>query len=782
MNPLKRFNLSTILTIPTLENRLSRCSTLTQFNQILSTMILTGFLNDAFASSKLLAFSTASDFIPIDYSVKIFDTLDMPSGLTYNAVMKAYVQRSCRLDKALGVLRNLLEKGERPDHYTYPVLIRGSAVLGGEFEGRELHCQVLRLGFGCDLYVVNTLINFYGVCGKMGDARKVFDESPVLDLVSWNSILEGYVKGMYLEEARTVFEAMPERSVNAENAMIGLLGKTGFVDEALRVFNCMREPNMISWSMMISCYVQGEMYVEALRAFEEMFRKGIGIDEVVVVSVFSACAHLCDVKVGLPVHGLVVKIGIESFVSLMNSLIHMYSSCGQIVAAQKLFESGYLLDQITWNSMISGYLKCGFVDKAREIFDSMPERDVVSWSAMISGYAQIDRFSEATALFNDMQVEGIRPDEPTLVSLLSACTRFVALDQGKWIHAYIKKNQVKVNAILGATLIDMYMKCGCVENAMEVFSGMEEKRVSSWNALIVGYAMNGMVENSLETFSEMNKFIEPNGITFLGVLGACRHMGLVEEGRSYFNSMVNVHKIEPTVKHYGCLVDLLGRAGMLKEAEETIMNMPISPDAATWGALLGACRKFRNNEMGERVGRKLIELQPNHDGFHVLLSNFLASNGNWDDVFKVRGAMAHHGVVKEPGLSSIEVNGVVHEFLAGDRTHSQIVDIENKLDEIFRRLKMEGYAPDMGEVLYDIDDEEKESNIFRHSEKLAIAFGLISTEQPTPIRIMKNLRICNDCHVAAKLISKVFDRVIVVRDRHRFHHFKKGSCSCLDYW
>uniref|UniRef100_A0A7N0ZYU8 DYW domain-containing protein n=1 Tax=Kalanchoe fedtschenkoi TaxID=63787 RepID=A0A7N0ZYU8_KALFE len=782
MNSLKRLNLSATLSVPTLDNLLlSRCCTFNQFNQILSTMLLTGFLNDGFASSRLLAFSTTSNFIPFDYSVKLFDSLDSPNGFTCNNLMKAYVQRRI-LDKALGVLKRLLDKGARPDHHTYPILVRGSAVAGKEFEGTELHSQVLRLGFGCDVYVVNTLINLYGVCGNMGDARKVFDGSPVLDLVSWNSILEGYVKKVDVEEARAVFEAMPERSVGASNSMIGLLGKMGFVEEACRVFSCMPEPDLISWSSLISCHVRHEMYEEALSAFQEMYRRGIVIDEVVVVSVLSACAHLRDVKVGQSVHGLVVKIGIEPFLSLMNTLIHMYSSCEEIVAAQKLFQSGYLSDQITWNSMITGYLKCGFVDRARGVFDSMPDKDVVSWSAMLSGYAQTDRFWEATLLFGDMQAGGIRPDETTLVSVVSACTRFVALDQGKWIHAYIKKNHVKVNAILGATLIDMYMKCGCVENALEVFNEMDEKGASSWNALIVGFAMNGFVEKSLETFVEMKKWVEPNGITFLGVLGACRHMGLVDEGRRYFNSMVNVHKIEPTVKHYGCLVDLLGRAGMLEEAEETIMNMPISPDAATWGALLAACRKFRNNEMGQRVGRKLIELQPNHDGFHVLLSNFLASNGNWDDVHKLRGTMAKQGVVKEPGLSSIEVSGVVHEFLAGDRTHSRIIDIEKMLDEIFRRLKMEGYAPDMNEVLYDIDDEEKESNIFRHSEKLAIAFGLIATQEATPIRVMKNLRICNDCHVAAKLISKVFDRDIVVRDRHRFHHFKKGSCSCMDYW
>ncbi|KAM7474339.1 hypothetical protein LguiB_021582 [Lonicera macranthoides] len=461
----------------------------------------------------------------------------------------------------------------------------------------------------------------------------------------------------------------------------------------------------------------------------------------------------------------------------------MYSIYGNIIAAQKLFYGSYHLDQISWNSMISGYLKCGAVEKARSLFDSMPKKDIVSWSAMISGYTQHDRFSETLAMFQDMLLEDIRPDETTLVSVISACTQLTALDQGKWIHAFIKKNGLRVNIILGTTLIDMYMKCGCVDNALEVFYGMEEKGVSSWNALILGFAMNGMVERSLDMFSEMKTCdVVPNDITFVAVLSACRHMGLVDEGRQHFDSMVRTHKIEPNIKHYGCMVDLFGRAGLLKEAEELIRDMPMAPDVATWGALLGACKKHGDNEMGERVGRKLIELQPDHDGFHVLLSNIYASKGNWSDVHEIRGIMMQQGVVKTPGCSMIEANGVVHEFLAGDKSHTQTNEIEDMLNEMAKRLKLLGYSPDTNEVSFDIDDEDKETTLFRHSEKIAIAFGLIATCPPTPIRIMKNLRICVDCHVVAKLVSKAFDREIVVRDRHRFHHFKQGSCSCMEYW
>lgn len=742
-------------------------------------MILTGFITDTFAASRLFKYSTDLD---IDYSIKIFRYVENPNGFIFNTMMRAFIQRNSP-QKALFLYKLMLNDNVGVDNYTYPLLVQASALRLSVFEGKLIHDHVVKVGFDSDVYVNNTLINMYAVCGHISDARKLFDVSPVLDLVSWNSILAGYVNAGNVEEAKYIYDKMPERNIIASNSMIVLFGRRGYVSEACRLFNQMPKKDLVSWSAMISCYEQNEMYEEALVMFMTMNDHKDMVDEVVVVSILSACAHLMDAKTGKSIHSLSVKIGIESYVNLQNALIHMYSSCGEIISAEKLFHAGYSLDLVSWNSMISGYWKCGSIEKARALFDIMTEKDIVSWSAMISGYAQNDHFSETLALFQEMQLYGIQPDETTLVSVISACTHLAALDQGRWIHAYIRKNGLKINVILGTTLIDMYMKLGCVESALEVFHGMEEKGVSTWNALILGFAMNGSVDKSLYTFSEMKKSsVVPNEITFMGVLGACRHMGLVDEGHRHFNSMIQEHSIEPNIKHYGCMVDLLGRAGMLKEAEKLIETMPMSPDVATWGALLAACKKHGNHEMGERIGRKLVELQPDHDGFHVLLSNIHASKGNWDHVLEVRGMMMQRGVVKVPGCSMIEANGIVHEFLAGDKTHPQMNEIEDMLDEMSKRLKIEGYAPNTHEVSLDIDEEEKESTLFRHSEKLAIAFGLISIIPPTPIRIVKNLRICNDCHTAAKFISKAFDREIVVRDGHRFHHFKEGSCSCLDYW
>ncbi|CAA6653877.1 unnamed protein product [Spirodela intermedia] len=611
----------------------------------------------------------------------------------------------------------------------------------------------------------------YSVCGNMVSARQLFDGSPVVDSVSWNSILAGYIRGGDSEEALAIFSRMPERNTIASNSMIALLARERRPRDARNLFEKMPVRDVVSWSAIISCFDQNEMHGEALEMFALMNSDGVPVDEVVLVSVLSASASLVAAKEGELVHGLATKTGIDSYLNLNNALINMYSSCFNIPAARRLFDSGLHLDQISANSMLSGYLKCRLIDDAREFFDSMPQKDAVSWSTMVSGYAQNNLFSETLALFQVMQLREFSPDEAALVSVLSACAHLVALKQGKWVHTYIRRHGLVINPILGTTLIDMYMKCGCVEEAVEVFNGIKEKGISSWNAVIIGLATNGMATEALEKFSEMKKLgLAPNEVTFVGVLAACRYLGSVAEGRRFFDSMLEEHKIEPNLRHYGCLVDLLGRAGLLREAEELIERMPMAPD------------KHGNLEMGERVSRRLIELEPCHDGAHVLLSNLYASSGRWEEAVEVRARMREKKVTKIPGCSLVEAGGTVHEFFAGDGSHPQMRDIERVLNEVARRMRLEGLQPDTSGVHLDIDSEEKETSLHRHSEKLAMAFGLISIPTPTPIRVVKNLRICGDCHLAAKAISRIFQREIVVRDRHLHHHFKGGECSCGDYW
>lgn len=381
---------------------------------------------------------------------------------------------------------------------------------------------------------------------------------------------------------------------------------------------------------------------------------------------------------------------------------------------------------------------------------------------------------------------GLKPNQFTLVSALAACANLVALDQGRWIHVYFEKCEIKMNERLLASLIDMYAKCGQIEFASKVFCNEHglRRKVWPWNALIGGFAMHGKSKEAIDTFEQMKiEKVSPNKVTFIALLNACSHGNMVDEGRRYFESMASSYGIEADIEHYGCMVDLLGRAGLLQEAEDVISSMPMAPDAAIWGALLGACRIHKDIKRGERIGKMIKELDPNHMGCHVLLSNIYSASGRWNEAKIQREKVELYGRRKIPGCSSIELNGVFHQFLVGDRSHPQTKQLYMFLDEMSRKLKIAGYLPELGEVLLDIDDEEdKETALSKHSEKLAIAFGLMNTPPGTPIRIVKNLRVCSDCHQATKFISKVYDREIIVRDRIRYHHFQYGICSCKDYW
>ncbi|XP_061342471.1 putative pentatricopeptide repeat-containing protein At5g40405 isoform X2 [Gastrolobium bilobum] len=494
------------------------------------------------------------------------------------------------------------------------------------------------------------------------------------------------------------------------------------------------------------------------------------------------CAQLHVHETGFSVHGALIKYGFEHDPHVQTGLIFMYAELGCLSSCHVVFEGIDEPDLVCQTAMLHACAKCGDIDFARKMFDVMPQRDPIAWNAMISGYAQCGRSREALNLFHLMQIEGVKLNEVSMVLVLSACTHLGALDQGRWTHGYVERNKLRMTVTLGTALIDMYAKCGNIDKAMEVFWGLKEKNVYTWSSAIGGLAMNGLGEESLDLFSSMKQDgFQPNEVTFISVLRGCSVVGLVEEGRKHFDSMRNLYGIDPQLEHYGLMVDLYGRAGRLEEALNFISSMPMKPHAGAWSALLHACRMYKNKEMGELAQRKIVELDAKNDGAYVLLSNIYADYKNWEKVSSLRQTMKAKGVKKLPGCSVIEVDGEVHEFIIGDKSHPRFDEIELKLEEISRRLRLAGYVANTNPVLFDIEEEEKEDTLGKHSEKVAIAFGLISLKG-VPIRVVMNLRICWDCHDVAKMISKIFNREIIVRDRNRFHHFKDGECSCKGYW
>ncbi|KAJ4813953.1 Pentatricopeptide repeat-containing protein [Rhynchospora pubera] len=486
---------------------------------------------------------------------------------------------------------------------------------------------------------------------------------------------------------------------------------------------------------------------------------------------------------GRQLHSLIYKLGFSSDSFARNNLLCMYLQSGCPYDACKVFYASLDCDIVAWTTMVTGFSKAGLIDHARALFDTMPERNLVSWNAMIAGYVQAGLFKEALDLFDQMQAQGIEINKYVGASVLSACTGLGTLEKGEFIHTQIQSKRIKLDSKLATTLIDMYCKCGCLEKAIEVFNSLPAKKLSTWNCMIGGFAIHGRGIDAIQVFKNMeSQGGLPDDITFLNVLIACAHSRLVAEGKHYFDYMVQKYNMEPKMEHYGCMVDMLGRAGLLKEAKQLILEMPMEPNADILGALLGACKIHGVVDLGQEIGKRAIELDPLNSGRYVLLANLFAGAGRWDDVAEVRKLMGDRGVHKEAGHSLIEMNGVLNKFVCGGRSHPQGKEIYSMLDEMLERIKAEGYVADAGVVSHDLTKEQKVEALYYHSEKLAIAFGLIHTRAGDTIRITKNLRVCRDCHEATKFVSRVFDREIILRDRNRFHHFKRGDCSCKDYW
>ncbi|KAF8387716.1 hypothetical protein HHK36_026370 [Tetracentron sinense] len=577
--------------------------------------------------------------------------------------------------------------------------------------------------------------------------------------------------------------------LSADNDAMGRVIKfcavsdSGDLNYALKVFDTIPQPDAFIYNTIIRGYLQSHFTRNCILFYFQMLRDSVAPNRFTFPSVIRACCVDNAIEEGKQIHAHVLKFGFGFDGFSQNNLIHMYVNFQYLEESRRVFDKMPRRDVVSWTTLITGYSRWGFVDDAYEVFELMPERNSVSWNAMIAAYVQSNRFHEAFAIFDRMQLDKVELDKFAAASMLSACTGLGALEQGEWIHGYIERSGIEIDWKLGTTIIDMYCKCGCLEKAFEVFYGLPHKGISSWNCMIGGLAMHGQGEAALELLKEMEReLIAPDNITFVNVLSACAHAGLVEEGHHYFHYMTEVYGIEPKMEHFGCMVDLLGRAGLLEEARKLINEMPMSPDAGVLGALLGACKIHGEFDLGDQIGKQVIELEPHNSGRYVLLANLYASCGRWDDVANVRKLMNDRGVKKAPGFSMIELDGVVNEFIAGGRAHPQAKEIYAKVDEMLERIKSAGYVPDANGVLHDIDEEEKENPLYYHSEKLAIAFGLLKTKPGATIRISKNLRVCRDCHNASKIISKIFDREIVVRDRNRFHHFRKGECSCKDYW
>uniref|UniRef100_A0A0E0Q4E8 DYW domain-containing protein n=1 Tax=Oryza rufipogon TaxID=4529 RepID=A0A0E0Q4E8_ORYRU len=484
----------------------------------------------------------------------------------------------------------------------------------------------------------------------------------------------------------------------------------------------------------------------------------------------SACSFL-----GSHVHALAVKAGAAGDLFVRNALVHFYGVSGDVGAMRRVFdELPRVRDVLTWNEVLAGYVRAGMMTVAREVFDEMPVRDEISWSTLVGGYVKEEELEVALGVFQNMVEQGVRPNQAAVVTALSAAARLGLLEHGKFVHNVVQRSGMPVCMNVGAALVDMYAKCGCVAVAREVFDGMR-RDVFAWNAMICGLAAHGLGRDAVELFERfISEGLSPTNVTFVGVLNGCSRSGLVAEGRRYFKLMVEKYRIEPEMEHYGCMVDLLGRAGLVPEAIELIEGMHIAPDPVLWGTILSSCKTHGLVDLGVSVGNKLIELDPTHSGYYVLLSGIYAKANKWDEVREVRKLMSSRGTSKSAGWSLMEAHGKVHKFLVGDTYHKDSVQIYDTLDMINKRLTEAGYVPDVSSVLHDIGEEEKVHAVKVHSERLAIAYGFIVLEAGSPIRIVKNLRVCGDCH---EFIAGNADELTGVKQVQR--RIREAGCEVL---
>lgn len=662
-------------------------------------------------------------------------------------------------------------------------------------QGVQVHAATVKLGFGFDLMLSNDLVDLYAKCGMMDMASLVFDRMTERNVVSWTALMCGHLQNGNARETLSLFcqkvflcfkpneftfstnfkacGILKVLEVGMQihgmciisgfdcapvvgNSIVDMYSKCGRIKEAEMMFNALPIKNLISWNTVMAGYTLAGHGEKALVLFHRMQENGKIPDEYTLTTMLKACGGLRKIREGSVIHGLFITSGLP--------------------CSGKAAIAGSLIDL---------YVKCGNLAEARRVFNQIGEKNVISWSALILGYAQEGNLAEAIELFRQLQNSNIQVDGFVLSSMMGVFADFALVDQGKQMHAYAVKIPSGLEISVFNSVVDMYLKCGMLDEAERLFDEMPARNVVSWTVMITGYGKHGFGKEAIRFFNKMKlDNVEPDGVTYLAILSACSHSGLIKEGEEYFSQLCRDRWVKPGIEHYACMVDLLGRDGRLKEAKDLIESMPLKANVGIWQTLLSACRVHGDLQLGKEVGKSLLTLDGDNPVNYVMISNIYAEAGYWKDYEDVRGLAQAKGLRKEAGRSWVEIDKAVHFFFGGDNTHPMIEKIHQELKEMEKRMKQElGYVHGVKFALRYIDEESKEESLRVHSEKLALGLALLhgGWTEARVIRVFKNLRICGDCHDFIKCLSKILKVVFVVRDANRFHQFKAGLCSCRDY-
>lgn len=728
----------------------------------------------------------------------LFDKMCSRNSVTYNVMISGYISNN-RLDLALLLFNNAPVNSY--DVVTYNIVLNGFVKNHNLSAALYLFDKMVYR----DVVTWNTMISAYALNGLVKEAQEMFDKAPVKNNISWNGLLAAYLQNNHFTSAVKLFESNPEWELVSWNAMLAGYSRRKLMKEARSLFDKMPCRDNITLNTMITGYAQSG----DLKSAEALFNITPSKDVYTWTGMISCYSQNNQIESARGIFDMMPRRNTTSW----NAMIFAYIQNHDLVNAKSLFDQ-MERDQMTtttYNILLTGLLQAGEIDSGRALFAQIPQTDSVSFSAMIAGFSQAGLTEEAMKMFVRMRRTGppVRLNRSTMACMLATCGDVAMLEVGKQVHGALVRTGFMKGCFVENALIAMYSKCGVIEDAYVAFCGVEERDVVTWNTIICGFSRHGFGKEALNVFAMMTSVsnsTKPDDVTMvnfyfyfiffylsssgvflisllqIAVLSACSHAGMIDAGTNYFYTMQKTYGLNPKPEHYTCMIDLLGRAGRLTEAERLIETAPFDPDSTMWGALLGACRKYNNTKLGEKAALEAFRLEPDNAGMYVLLSNLYASSGKWSNAGELRILMRDRGVKKVPGFSWIEVDNKVHVFSVGDSLHPETEKIYWFLEELGLKLKKAGFVSSPKLVLHDVEEEEKEEMLKHHSERLAVVYGIMNVPKGRPIRVMKNIRVCEDCHTAIKHISKIEDRLIVLRDSNRFHHFKDGSCSCADYW
>ncbi|XP_023759210.1 putative pentatricopeptide repeat-containing protein At2g01510 [Lactuca sativa] len=718
----------------------------------------------------------------------LFDDMPVRTDVSWTILIGGYSKHHQPVG-AFKLYAEMCRWGTPPDDVTFTTLFSCCNETLMTKAITQVHSHVIKLGFNYTLKVCNSLLDAYCKTGTLELANRVFTEMLTRDSVTFNAMITGYSNEGLNNQAINLFIEMQNSgmipseytfaavicatmglndvplglqfhtlviksnfiwNIFVSNSFLDFYSKHDSIDNAKQLFDEMTSLDCVSYNVIITGFAWAGRLKESLNLFHELQLSSFDRKQFPFATMLSLAANETNLKMGRQIHAQILVTEANSDIQVSNALVDMYARCDRF-------------------------------EEANVIFSSLLNKNSVPWTAIISAYVQKGFYNEALDIFKQMRESHVYGDQATFASTLRASSNLTSLSLGKQLHSCMITSGCISNVFCGSSLLDMYAKCGYIKDAIQVFDEMPLRNIVSWNTMLTAYAQIGDGEATIRTFNELvNSGVKPDSVSFLEVLTGCSHSGLVDEGLAYFKSMT---QIVVKREHYASIVDLLCRCGLFHEAEKIMDEMPFDPDEIMLTSVLRACRVYKNQDFAKRMADALFNMEVLRDaGAYITMSSIYAEAGQWEDVSKVKRAMKNRGVKKLPAYSWVEVNHEVHVFSANDRIHPRIGEIWEKIDVLGRKMEEEGYKADTSVIVQNVNEDVKLESLKYHSERLAIAFALISTPEGSRIVVMKNLRACVDCHSAIKVISKIVGRDIVVRDSSRFHHFRDGYCSCGDYW